>query len=527
MKPERWEQVKALHTLALEKPQHERASFVARSCGDDDELAHEVMRLLDGVSNLGSFLEPPNESASEPFRPASFNFRGSMFGEYELVTELGRGATGIVYRAHQASLGRDAAVKILSAHAAGSPERRERFVREALAASKVRHANVVSIYACAEQDGVPYIAMEHVAGQGLHEAISRRREERARAVDVVDAAGLAVDDPLVAARICAKVALGLESCREKSVIHRDVKPQNILVDERGEPRIVDFGLARDDSLDALTLTGALAGTLHYMSPEQAAMSGRAVDHRTDVYSLGVVLYEMLTLEPPFGGLSPVDVLDAVQHRTPQLVELLNPRVPSALAAICAHAMEKRPADRYATAGEFAADLERFLAGEAVRAPKPTVVHRVWRSAVHHRRWIAAASLFALVSLSVALAPQLSRSHASDLRDEAATPQALEIYDDLLRRADQAIRTYEPTSREEVEAPGAHSSRGGDAGTGEDTELHGRGPDNPPAREPSLPKTDRAPGAGDGPVNGQPGGEVIRELQRRLPHDPNPRKAKED
>lgn len=450
MKPERWEQVKELHRRALEEPQGTREEFVARESGADEELRREVTRLLGGMSTLGAFLEPPTDVQSDgasAFRPASFNFRGTMLGDFELLVEIGQGATGVVYRARQASLGRDAAVKILAAHSSASAERRARFHREALAASKLRHPGVVSIYASGEQDGVLYIAMEFVAGEGLHTTVARRRHERDGTPQSENTAGndttprLEVDDPPVAARLVLQVARGLEHCHQLGITHRDIKPHNILLDEHGEPRIVDFGLARDDSQSALTRTGALAGTLQYMSPEQAQALGSAVDHRTDIYSLGAMLYELLALQPPFGDLAPADVLVAIRNRAPTPVELVNPRVPPALAAICAHALAKRPADRYATAAAFAADLERFLAGERVRAPRPTFVYRTFRSAVHHRRVIAASALLAGVGCLILFAPQSPIVRA----DVKPTPSELELiqaeYGRLWKRFDESLGKY--------------------------------------------------------------------------------------
>lgn len=497
MRPERWEQVKDLHRRALEQPERTREAFVARESGADAELCREVTRLLGGVSALGEFLEPPTDAQDgAAFRPASFNFRGTQLGDFELLVEVGQGATGIVYRARQVSLGRDAAVKILAAHSSSSPERRARFHREALAASKLRHPHVVSVYASGEQDGVLYIAMEYVAGEGLHSAIARRRHERDGVPDTEPYAErgvtprLEVDDPLVAARLVLQVARGLTHCHALGITHRDVKPQNILLDEHGEPRIVDFGLARDDSLAGLTVTGALAGTLHYMSPEQAQLSGRALDHRTDVYSLGAVLYELLTLDPPFAGRTPADVLHAIQHEAPVAVELANPRVPPALAAITAHALAKRPADRYPTAAAFADDLARFLAGEAVRAPRPTFAYRAWRGAVHHRSSIAAALLLGGVATLIAVAPRAASTLARENRAEREAAAAEN--EEFLRRVDEAVLRYPVQPRPEKPAIAP------DGG----------------AAKPSITETSTAPGAA-----------ALRELIKRLPAGENPRDPK--
>lgn len=499
MKPERWEAIKELHRRALDEPQNEREAFVARESGADEELLREVTRLLGGMSTLGAFLEPPTGVRADgegAFRPASFNFRGTLLGDFELVAEVGQGATGIVYRARQLSLGRDAAVKILAAHSSASTERRERFHREALAASKLRHPHVVSIYASGEQDGVLYIAMEFVAGEALHSAITRRRHERDGVPDTENLAErsaaprLEVDDPLVAAGLVLQIARGLAHCHEVGITHRDIKPQNILLDEHAEPRIVDFGLARDDSLAGLTMTGALAGTLHYMSPEQAQLSGRAIDHRTDVYSLGAVLYELLTLDPPFAGRAPAEVLHAIQHRAPVAVELANPRVPPALAAITAHALAKRPADRYPTAAAFADDLARFLAGQRVLAPRPTLVHRAWRTAVHHRSGIAATVLLGGVVTLIAVAPRAASNLAGDVRAEREATAA--EHTEFLRRVDEAVLKYPVQPRPENPA---------------------KAPDDG-ARKPSITETSTAPGAA-----------ALRELIKRLPAGENPRDPK--
>jgi serine/threonine protein kinase len=406
---EHWQTIKNAFSRAQELPPPQQEAFLESLASRSPELVEEVRRLLRSEADARDFLEPPEPDKLErPLRLLSFDFTGYCLGEFELVRVIGRGASGVVYLGRQASLGRDVAIKILSPHLCHSPERRERFRREALAASKIRHPNVVSVLSFGEQDGANYIVMELVRGQSLHDEIERALALRDG--EAADAGGrLAVTDPLVAARIIEGVALGLGACHCAGVIHRDIKPQNILIDEQGIPRIVDFGLAKDEELEGLSDTGSLSGTPHYMSPEQASASGRGVDCRTDVYSAGAVLYEMLCLRRPFEAAGTPDVLQRILHDKPIPVHHVRPEVPRSLAGICMKALNKRPDQRYASADGLAHDLHEFLEGHVAVPNLRWMIEDRASAVVRKHPWLPAVGAIAAVGVLIAITPRASVS----------------------------------------------------------------------------------------------------------------------
>lgn len=275
-----------------------------------------------------------------------------MFGNFELMGELGRGGSGVVYRARQVALGREVAIKFLLDGAFAGEESIARFKAEAAAAAELRHPHIVTIHEVGQVEGHHYFSMELVQGQTL--------------------AAVVRDGPLPAMRAAAYVqriaeAVGFAHCR--GVLHRDLKPSNILLDEQDQPRVSDFGLAKRTGDPAgLTGTGQVLGTPAYMSPEQAqGGQKRPVDERSDIYSLGAILYHLLSGRAPFTGDSPTAVLRQVCESEPVGPRLLNPSVPRDLETICLQSLSKDPARRYPTAGAMAEDLGRFIRGECVLA----------------------------------------------------------------------------------------------------------------------------------------------------------------
>jgi WD40 repeat protein len=305
---------------------------------------------------------------------------GSL-GPYRVVAELGRGGMGIVLRAYDPELRRTVALKVLPPDRADA-KARARFVSEAQAAAGIEHENVVPVYAVANPaDGPPYLVMQHVDGPTL----SQRIEAEGRL------------DPDEAARICQQAADGLAAAHGAGVVHRDMKPSNIMLEGgTGRAKITDFGLARPQEVRAerLTQTGEIVGTPAYMSPEQITAPQR-IDPRSDVYGLGVVLYEMLTGEPPFRGLTHL-VLQQVVHEEPRSPRWLNDKIPRDLETICLCCLHKEPGRRYASAGELAEDLRRFLTGKPIQARPVRAWERVMKWA---RRRPAAAALVAVSSLA--------------------------------------------------------------------------------------------------------------------------------
>ena len=272
-------------------------------------------------------------------------------GEYELVEEIARGGMGVVYKARQASLNRTVALKMILAGQLASEGDVKRFRTEAEAAANLKHPNIVAIHEVGEHDGQHYFSMDYVEGRSLAELV--RDQPLA---------------PVQAAQYVQSVAEAIEYAHREGTLHRDLKPSNILIDAAGQPHVTDFGLAKKiDGDSELTRSGAVLGTPSYMPPEQATGKTREIGPATDVYSLGAVLYELLTGRPPFHGETPFATLSDVVQSEPAAPRSLRPRLPRDLETICLKCLEKEPDRRYRSAQELADDLERFCDGRPIRA----------------------------------------------------------------------------------------------------------------------------------------------------------------
>jgi serine/threonine-protein kinase len=323
------------------------------------------------------------------------------FGPYELIREIGRGGMGVVYEARQKGLDRSVAVKmILSSHLA-SPELVRRFQAEAKAAARVRHSNIVHIHEVGQLDGQDFFAMEYIEGQSLAQRIAQG----------------AVDVP-TAVRLVATIARAVEHLHQQGIVHRDLKPSNILLDAEQQPYVTDFGLARVFAPGSeMTATGIIAGTPSYMAPEQASGRRDAIGPATDVYSLGALLYELLTGQAPFHGETPLDTLMDVLSGDPILPRTVNPHIPRGAELICLKCLEKLPENRYASAAALADDLDRFARGEPLEVRPPTVVQRFWswtrrQPALASR--VAALGLFYIVELFTYAFGGVGRSFHSEM-----------------------------------------------------------------------------------------------------------------
>jgi serine/threonine protein kinase len=341
---------------------------------------------------------------------------GRVLGDFRIRREIGRGGMGVVYEAQQVSLGRPVALKVLPFASTLDPRQLQRFQNEAQAAAQLHHTNIVPVYAVGCERGVHYYAMQLIGGRTLAALIEEMRararpEGVAAASETVPDAGGALTVQRshhdreffrTIARLGVQAAEALEHAHGLGVVHRDVKPSNLLLDRRGNLWVTDFGLARFPQNGGLTLTGDLVGTLRYMSPEQASARPGAVDHATDIYSLGVTLYELLTLEPAVGGTDRNEILWHIAMAEPRPPRRLDRAIPAELETIVLKAMAREPAGRYATAQELADDLRRFLEDKPIRARRPSLVERVRKWSRRHRT-VVVAGVLALAFAAVALA----------------------------------------------------------------------------------------------------------------------------
>jgi serine/threonine protein kinase len=344
------------------------------------DLAAELGEFFTNGDRVDGLVEPLRQAVADGSAPppgvaqALANDAPATLGDFRLGRELGRGGMGVVYEAEQVSLRRKVALKVLPLAATLDPRRLQRFQNEARAAASLHHTNIVPVFAVGEQQGVHYYAMQLIAGQTLAAVLQELRGQAQpqttspAAVESTAPQGALSTDAGVGsgaylggvARLGAQAAEALDYAHQLGVVHRDVKPGNLMVDARGQVWVTDFGLALFQQGEAgLTLTGDLVGTLRYMSPEQALGKRIVIDHRTDVYSLGATLYELLTLQPVFPGTDRQEVLRQIAFEEPATLRTLNKAVPAELETIVLKALEKSPAERYATAQELADDLRRF------------------------------------------------------------------------------------------------------------------------------------------------------------------------
>jgi WD40 repeat protein/serine/threonine protein kinase len=427
----------------------------------DPARAEMIRRLMPSLRRLAE-LGPGELDARDGGAPADSDRRetGRRLGDFRLIRELGRGGMGIVFEAVQESLGRRVALKILPTAAALDPRALSRFQIETRAAACLQHTHIVPIHAVGEVEGIPYYAMQLIEGMSLARVIADMWQMvSTEAPDSPEGSVPSAVNPVVArllsgqfdpsrdavasgtsgaesmeartpsglprvpepgrpagqvvlrwlrtpqyfrsvARVGVQAAEALEYAHAQGIVHRDIKPANLLLDPRGCLWVADFGLARLPADSGLTLTGELLGTLRYMSPEQASGKHALVDRRTDIYSLGATLYELLGLQPAFGGTNPPEILSRVAEGDAAPLRSLNPAVPPDLATIVAKAMAKDPSGRYVTAQHLADDLVRYLDGRPVAArPAPP-----WQKAMKWaRRRPALTTLLVLVQvLAVAL-----------------------------------------------------------------------------------------------------------------------------
>jgi serine/threonine protein kinase/WD40 repeat protein len=423
------------------------ADFVARH----PELADELAECIAGLELMHAAVP----AVADDRTPRPGTLAGVRLTDYRVLREVGRGGMGIVYEAEQLSLRRRVALKVLPLAATLDPKHLQRFQNEAQAAAHLQHPNIVPVYAVGSEHGVHYYAMQFIDGQTVADLIRRLRRQAGPAdggdhtdscspvantpVSPAPAAGNAEGpDRLPAgppptersragqvlcrwvAQLGVQAARALEYAHQTGVIHRDVKPANLLLDGSGHLWVTDFGLAQVRGQPGLTATGDLLGTLRYMSPEQASARHGLVDHRSDVYALGATLYELLTLRPAVPGDSREEVLRHVLLDEPRPPRRLDPAVPAELETVVLKALAKDPEERYAAAGELGDDLQRFLEDQPIRARPPTARQRLRRWVRRHRPLaVALAVTGVLLPVAVLLLTLLHSWQRQQLESERA------------------------------------------------------------------------------------------------------------
>lgn len=394
------------------------------------EHAEEILRLLPALQVFEDMnrcgLQDTERSAGAHQAPspgaAGANCGGLRLGDYRIHREAGRGGMGVVYEAEQVSLGRRVALKILPFAAVLDPKHLERFRNEAHAAALLHHTNIVPVFSIGCENGVHFYAMQFIDGHSLQRVIEdlRRRNKKGRSATTSSRAFFRT-----VARLGLQAAEALRHAHEKGIVHRDIKPSNLILDRQRNLWVTDFGLARIEGNQSLTLTGDLLGTLRYMSPEQAASSRAFVDHRTDIYSLGLTLYELITLKYAFPGDDRQLLLQQISNEEPQRPSKLNKGLPADLETIVLKAMAKDPAQRYESARRLSEDLKRFLDGRPILARRPALITRVFKWCRRHKLVVgtAAAVLVALLSLGKLIHERHERRIATELL-EASTYREL-------------------------------------------------------------------------------------------------------
>lgn len=447
------------------------------------DLSDVIRETLKTVQTLRAMnlSEPANEDDDE--------LASRVLGDFRIIAEIGRGGMGVVYEAEQISLGRRVALKVLPYAAMLDSRRLQRFKNEAHAAATLHHNNIVHVYAIGSERSVHYYAMQLIEGQTLAEIVddmlaigSRTQDTESRQTDsksseietssdarpksepaIYDStltmqalstkggSGAPIAYYRSVAELIAQAGDAIHYAHQHGVIHRDIKPSNLMLDADGHIWVTDFGLAQMESEPQLTMTGDIVGTLRYMSPEQALAKRITIDHRTDIYSLGATLYELLTLHPVIAGEDRQQVLRAIAFGEPKDPRKIRSSVPVDLATIALKALEKSPDSRYQTAQDMANDIARYLKHEPIRAKRPGIVQRMSKWAIRHVAavWALAAILLvcSIVTTTATLlvwnAKQKTEQQANLVKQEQATTKlALQQEKDLTRKLDNALRRAE-------------------------------------------------------------------------------------
>ena len=376
----------------MQTPVDSRPDVLKDLCGDDDRAYSKIAALLDETvePDRDRFVEETatylGDTSIRGRKPAD-ELTDEQFGHFRLERELARGGMGVVFKARDEKLDRTVALKMVLTGRLASEDEVRRFQTEAQAAAGLDHPNIVPVYEAGEFEGRQYLSMAFVDGTSL--------QDKANGQPL---------PPREAAELIAVIARAIQHAHEHGIVHRDLKPSNVLLDKQGTPRVADFGLAKRIETDAsLTATGQVMGTPHFMAPEQAAAKHAQIGPLSDVYSLGAMLYVLLTGRPPFQAATIVETMKQLLENDPVSPRVLNPAVPRDLETICLRCLAKQPSDRFfTTAEELADDLQRFLDDEPVRVRRVGVASRIgrwcrktWRE---RRRWIVATGIVATLAI---------------------------------------------------------------------------------------------------------------------------------
>jgi eukaryotic-like serine/threonine-protein kinase len=357
-----WQEVQQLFDAALQHSPEKRQEFLEQECGSNQELLREVESLLAAHEEPGSFMaEPAIAGMAEVLQRATTRFQpGDMLGVYKVVELVGSGGMGEVYRARDARLKRDVAIKVLPRAFAADGERLRRFEQEARSAAALNHPNIISVYDMGTADGSPYIVSELLQGQNLREVLRRGAVPARKALDYA-----------------IKAAGGLAAAHEVGIVHRDLKPENLFITKDGRLKILDFGLAKltrsegagsnTSTVEAVpgTEAGRVFGTVGYMSPEQ--VRGQSADHRSDIFSFGAILYELFSGKRAFSGDSAADTMSAILHQDPPELTRATPPVHPAVDHTIRHCLEKNPIERFQSAHDLRFQLQLAADGLFPRA----------------------------------------------------------------------------------------------------------------------------------------------------------------
>jgi serine/threonine protein kinase len=350
---DRWQQIEKICQSALELEESQRKAFLEEACGADAELRREVESLLGFDKRGDGFIEQPALEAAARMigqeKPESL--LGQQLGSYQIQSLLGAGGMGVVYKGRDLRLNRSVAIKVLPRDKVSDPERKRRFIQEARAASALNHPNIITIYDIGNESGIDFIVMEYVEGKTLDQLLPHK--------------GMKLNEAL---KIAVQIADALAKAHSAGIIHRDLKPSNVMVRDDGLVKVLDFGLAKltevsesgeeaTRTLQSQTEEGMIIGTLSYMSPEQA--EGKKVDARTDIFSFGAVLYEMVAGQKAFQGESKLSTLTAIANRNPTPVIEMNPVLPRDLDRIINHCLRKDPARRFQHMDDLKVELEEL------------------------------------------------------------------------------------------------------------------------------------------------------------------------